>query len=198
MKLYLIRHGQSEANLKRIFSGQNLNIDLTEQGEAEARAAGELLKGISFDKVYSSDQRRAFRTREIALPDHKAERLAMLREFDVGNLAGMPFENEDEEIRRHRLAHDFTPYGGENQEMVYSRAERFLSLITALPYKTVAAFTHVGFMKRLLDAATGVKHDPSLFACSNCGICVFEYKEEKWQVLHWNVAPFKKSEIAEA
>lgn len=198
MKLYLIRHGQSEANLRRIYSGQDLNIDLTEQGEQEARAAGELLKGIPFDKVYSSDQRRAWRTQEIALPDYKAERLAMLREFDVGSLTGMPFENEDEEIRCHRIAHDFTPYGGENQEMAYSRAERFLSFITTLPYESVAAFSHVGFMKRLLDAATGIKHDPSLFTCSNCGICVFEYKEGKWQILHWNVAPFKKIDIAEA
>lgn len=198
MKLYLIRHGRSEANLQRIFSGQNLNIDLTEQGEQEARAAGELLRGISFDKVYSSDQRRAWRTQEIALPEYKAERLTMIREYDVGTLTGLPIDASDQEIDRHRIAHDFTPYGGENNEMVRARAERFLSLITSLPYENVAAFSHVGFMKGLLDAATGVTHDPSLFACSNCGICVFEYKEGKWQVLHWNVAPFKKIGIAEA
>ncbi len=198
MRLYMIRHGQSEANLKRIFSGQNLNIDLTEQGEAEARAAGELLKGISFDKVYSSDQRRAWRTQELALPQYKAERLAMIREFDVGSLTGMPIEDLNQEIVRHRLAHDYTPYGGENNEMVRSRAERFLSLITSLPYENVAAFSHVGFMKRLFSAATGVEHDPNLFGCSNCGICVFEYEGGKWKVLHWNVAPLKKIDIAEA
>ena len=198
MKLYLIRHGQSEANLQRIFSGQNLNIDLTEQGEHEARAAGELLRAISFDKVYSSDQRRAWRTQEIALPEYKAERLAMIREYDVGSLTGLPIDASDQEIDRHRISHDFTPYGGENSEMVRTRAERFLSLITSLPYENVAAFSHVGFMKQLLDAATGVKFDPNLFGCSNCGICVFEYKDGRWQVLHWNVAPFKKIEIAEA
>ena len=47
MKLYVIRHGQSEANAKGFHSGQ-LQVPLTERGEADARRAGELISGIAY------------------------------------------------------------------------------------------------------------------------------------------------------
>ena len=50
MKLYLIRHGQSETNLKMIHGGQ-LDVSLTQQGEKDAKSAGRLLEGISFSQV---------------------------------------------------------------------------------------------------------------------------------------------------
>jgi 2,3-bisphosphoglycerate-dependent phosphoglycerate mutase len=68
--LALIRHGQSEWNLENRFTGW-VDVDLTEQGRAEARKAGELLKatGISFDAAYASVQKRAIRTLNIALDE---------------------------------------------------------------------------------------------------------------------------------
>ena len=62
-KLVLIRHGQSLWNLENRFSGW-ADIDLTEQGVAEAREAGQLLKhaGFSFDLAHTSRLTRAVRT----------------------------------------------------------------------------------------------------------------------------------------
>ena len=62
-KLILCRHGQSDWNLKNLFTGWT-DVDLTEKGVAEARAAGQLLKseGFHFDVAYTSVLKRAIRT----------------------------------------------------------------------------------------------------------------------------------------
>ena len=54
MKLYLVRHGESQTNLEHRFTGQ-ADAPLSEQGKEDARKAGEKLKGLHFDRVYSSD-----------------------------------------------------------------------------------------------------------------------------------------------
>jgi 2,3-bisphosphoglycerate-dependent phosphoglycerate mutase len=67
-KLVLLRHGESEWNRSNRFTGWT-DVDLTDAGRVEARAAGELLKreGYSFDIAYTSVLRRAIRTLWIAL-----------------------------------------------------------------------------------------------------------------------------------
>jgi 2,3-bisphosphoglycerate-dependent phosphoglycerate mutase len=66
--LVLLRHGQSQWNLENRFTGW-WDVDLTEQGEAEARAAGQLLatRGLDLDRVFTSVQKRAIRTATLAL-----------------------------------------------------------------------------------------------------------------------------------
>ena len=66
--LVLIRHGQSAWNLENRFTGW-WDVDLTEMGVAEAKAAGELLaaKGMDFDQCYTSFQTRAIKTLNLAL-----------------------------------------------------------------------------------------------------------------------------------
>lgn len=67
-KLVLLRHGQSQWNLDNRFTGW-VDVDLTEQGRAEAKAAGELLKaeGLHFDVAHTSVLKRAIRTLYTAL-----------------------------------------------------------------------------------------------------------------------------------
>ena len=67
-KLVLLRHGESQWNLENRFTGWT-DVDLTEQGRQEARAAGELLRneGYEFDIAYASVLKRAIRTLWIAL-----------------------------------------------------------------------------------------------------------------------------------
>ena len=64
--LVLVRHGQSQWNLENKFTGW-VDVDLTPQGEAEAKKAGEQLKNIKFDKAYTSDLKRAQKTLDIIL-----------------------------------------------------------------------------------------------------------------------------------
>lgn len=67
-KLVLIRHGESEWNKENRFTGWK-DVDLSEKGKEEARAAGKLLKaeGYSFDEAYTSVLKRAIRTLWIVL-----------------------------------------------------------------------------------------------------------------------------------
>ncbi len=67
-KLVLIRHGQSTWNLENRFTGW-WDVDLTEKGAAEAKAAGELMaeRGLDFDLTFTSYQVRAIKTLNIAL-----------------------------------------------------------------------------------------------------------------------------------
>ena len=69
-KLVLIRHGQSEWNKENRFTGWK-DVDLSEQGRGEARAAGRLLKaeGYTFDEAYTSVLKRAIRTLWIILDE---------------------------------------------------------------------------------------------------------------------------------
>ena len=69
-KLVLLRHGESRWNLENRFTGWT-DVDLTDTGVREARAAGKLLKaqGYAFDQAYTSVLRRAIRTLWLALEE---------------------------------------------------------------------------------------------------------------------------------
>src|SRR5471030_3280329 len=93
--LVLVRHGQSEWNLKNLFTGWK-DPDLTETGVAEAREAGQRLKarGLAFDVCFTSALSRAQRTLNLALGELGQTRLpitsdAALNERDYGDLAGL-------------------------------------------------------------------------------------------------------------
>lgn len=124
--LVLLRHGQSQWNLENRFTGFH-DVDLTAEGEAEAKKAGEMLKaaGITFDHVFSSTQTRANRTAKIALETAgqgalfaEMIRHEHLRERDYGDLTGL---NKDEtkakygdaQVHLWRRSYDTPPPGGE-------------------------------------------------------------------------------------
>ena len=69
-RIVLLRHGQSQWNLENRFTGWT-DVDLTEQGQEEARSAGDLLinNGFMFDSVYTSLLVRANQTMEICLEE---------------------------------------------------------------------------------------------------------------------------------
>src|SRR5947209_19354541 len=93
--LVLVRHGQSHWNLKNLFTGWK-DVDLTEAGVAEARAAGRKLKsqGLRFDLAYTSALKRAQRTLDLMLEEMAQSGVPIVRdqalnELDSGHLVGM-------------------------------------------------------------------------------------------------------------
>ena len=93
--LVLVRHGQSDWNLKNLFTGWR-DIDLTEQGIKEAREAGRKLKGqgIKFDVAFTSALIRAQRTLDLMLTELGQTNIPVfkdqaLNERDYGELAGL-------------------------------------------------------------------------------------------------------------
>ena len=101
--LVLLRHGQSEWNLKNLFTGWR-DVGLTDEGIAEAQTAGKLLKakGFTFDIAYTSALSRAQETLTLMLAELgqqglKTEKDQALNERDYGDLVGL---NKDDARRR--------------------------------------------------------------------------------------------------
>jgi len=90
MKLYFVRHGESEANLLHEFSNRGFKHGLTERGFQQAEKLGLKLRGVPFTKIYTSPLKRAFQTAEILkkYQDCPLEISDALREFDTGILEG--------------------------------------------------------------------------------------------------------------
>ena len=186
MKLYMIRHGQSEENLRKAYSGQ-MDSRLTEQGEKDALGVRKVLQGISFDKVYSSDLSRAVRTQEIALPGIISEKLPLVREISVGNLEGKKFEELGESFILNRSTYNFVPYGGENYEMLQERAKKFLEMMSKEDCDIVAVFSHGGFINVVLGCILGCRVTNENALSDNCGVSVFEYNDSRWALRKWNM-----------
>ncbi len=189
MKIYFIRHGESVANNMGIHSGWS-QIPLTAKGEEDARRAGRVLAGLNFDKVFSSDLKRAMQTCEIALLGVEYQPIEDLREINVGFLSGKSFlecaEMYGEEYVEGRKNFEFAKYGGEDYCDFLARAKRFLKMMEASEYETVAAFCHGGFINVVIDAISGFRTDRAMFACQNCSVSVFEFKDGAWRMLLWN------------
>ncbi len=135
--LVLLRHGQSEWNLKNVFTGFT-DVELTEKGIEEAINAGKLLKeeGISFDQVFTSTLKRANKTAELALTEAGQSDLIDsmiyhedLRERDYGDLTGLNKDETrekfgDEQVHIWRRSYDVPPPGGECLQDVVEKRVR--------------------------------------------------------------------------
>jgi len=130
--LVLVRHGQSEWNLKNLFTGWK-DPGLTEIGVAEAREAGRRLKaqGFTFDIAFTSVLKRAQHTLDLTLaeldqtgiPVHK--HLA-LNERDYGDLSGLNKDDArkkwgEEQVHIWRRSYDVAPPGGESLKDTLAR-----------------------------------------------------------------------------
>jgi 2,3-bisphosphoglycerate-dependent phosphoglycerate mutase len=123
--LVLVRHGQSEWNLKNLFTGWR-DVDLTEQGVQEAHDAGRKLKaqGLAFDIAFTSALKRAQRTLDILLGEMGQTGLKILRdqalnERDYGDLSGLNKDDArkkwgEEQVHIWRRSYDIAPPGGES------------------------------------------------------------------------------------
>jgi len=180
MKLYFIRHGQSETNLSKCWTGW-LDAKLTENGRNDARIAGRFLDGVPFDKVFSSDLSRAKTTAELALPGYDIETTPLLREISAGSIEGTPVESIDRSL----VTDGFACFGGETREELSERVRKFLSTVEGLGCKTVAAFTHGGFIMAVLDEVLGTVIPRKAVKCANCTIAVLEYADGAWMLHSW-------------
>ena len=123
--LVLVRHGQSEWNLKNLFTGWR-DVDLTDKGVTEAREAGRKLKaqGLSFDVGFTSALKRAQRTLDLILEEMGQAKVPIVRdpalnERDYGDLVGLNKDDArkkwgEEQVLKWRRSYDIQPPGGES------------------------------------------------------------------------------------
>src|SRR5579871_4388861 len=123
--LVLVRHGQSEWNLKNLFTGWK-NPDLTELGVQEAKDAGRKLKakGLQFDVAFTSVLTRAQHTLDLILNELgqtglPTQKDLALNERDYGDLSGLNKDDArkkwgEEQVHIWRRSYDVPPPGGES------------------------------------------------------------------------------------
>lgn len=190
MQLYMIRHGESMTNMKKLHSGW-AQVSLSKKGIEDARRAGLTLQGITFDKVYCSDLLRAKQTADIALPGIIREESMLLREINVGSLSGKSFQEcqaeYGESYFENKKKSDYKAYGGEDDAQLRMRVEQFVRMLEQTSYETVAVFCHEGVIRMMLDIVTGVRQNKKAFACDNGGVFMFEYNESVWKLRKWNM-----------
>lgn len=189
MKLYLIRHGQSEANLNKYFAGQS-QVKLTEEGIKQAQFLNSIIGHMIFDKIFSSDLCRAIDTHANALPGTQCEITPLLREIDVGSLSGTPLseclERYGEDLRTNISKADYVRFGGENSLMLMERIKKFLDQITSLNYTSVALFTHGGLITATIEYLLNIETDKYFFEASNCSVNILDYSNGKWKLDLYN------------
>jgi len=121
--LVLVRHGQSLWNLENRFTGEE-DVPLTPQGREEARAAGNMLKTVTFSQGFTSVLQRAIDTMTIILdtagyPDLPVTRNRALNERNYGQLQGLnkaevAKEYGEEQVVEWRRSFSVRPPGGES------------------------------------------------------------------------------------
>lgn len=174
--LILVRHGQSEWNLKNLFTGWR-NPGLTEKGIDEARATGKGLKaaGIEPDFYYTSALRRAQHTLDLMLEEMGIDNVTITRnialnERDYGDLAGLNKDDArvkwgEEQVHVWRRSFDVPPPGGESlkdtaaRTLPYYEAE-ILPLLKS--GKTVLVAAHGNSLRALVMAIEGLTPDEIL------------------------------------
>ena len=174
--LILVRHGQSEWNLKNLFTGWR-NPDLTEQGIAEARATGKALKarGIVPDYYYTSALRRAQHTLDLMLEEMDIANVTITRniafnERDYGDLAGLNKDDArekwgEEQVHIWRRSFDVPPPGGESLKDTAARTLPYYQA-EILPLlqqgKTVLVPAHGNSLRALVMAIENLSPDEIL------------------------------------
>ena len=155
--LVLVRHGQSDWNLKNLFTGWR-DVDLTEKGVAEAHEAGRKLKaqGIKLDVAFTSALKRAQRTLDLMLTELGQTTIPIfkdqaLNERDYGDLVGLNKDDArkkwgEEQVHIWRRSYDVAPPGGESLRDTLARA---------LPYYVTDILPRVLRGERVLVAAHG-------------------------------------------
>ena len=139
MKLYFVRHGESEANTQHVISNRESPFSLTPLGQQQAIILAEKLRDVPFTTIFSSPVRRARETadilsRSLGLPYHVTE---ALREYDCGVLE----EKSDEASwKLHReIADDWTLHHNyerkpEDGECFLEIRDRFVPFIESLKH----------------------------------------------------------------
>lgn len=161
-KIYLIRHGQSQTNLSKSFTGQ-LNIALTEEGYQQAERVREFFNEINIDRIYSSDLDRAYNT---VLPLSKSKNLTIKRvkefnEIYAGLWENMRFDDvislypDDYNIWLNDISNAKCTGGESVKELAKRVYDKFLNIVNENQNKTIVICLHGTPIRALITLLNG-------------------------------------------
>jgi len=191
-EIFLIRHGQSIANLKNCFLGHG-DLDLTDIGFWQAKNVAEFLKDVKVDAIYSSDLQRAYHT---ALPSAELRgmeviREPLLREIDGGEWENRPYKElllRESFQRWMKNDPDVVCDGGESVRALSERISRKITEIAEENLgKTVFVFSHgtpIRSMKILWDKIP-LEESRNVPWPGNASVTHIEYENGKFHILEY-------------
>lgn len=194
-KLLMIRHGQSEANLHRIFAG-HLDSPLTELGRTQAMITVEYIAAnLKVDAVYTSDLRRAAAVGQAVADATGAPLTAwdQLREIEAGEWEGVSFDELNQKYPAFQVWLNDIGYavcdGGESVEQMQQRIVAAVRQIAEdHPNQTVVITTHYTPIRAMLCHCEGrplgeLKDMPRV---SNTSITELGYDSGRFSVIRAN------------
>ncbi len=185
--LVLVRHGQSDWNLKNLFTGWK-DPDLSPKGVEEAKAAGQRLKakGLKFDMCFTSALTRAQHTLKLILAELGQTGLPetrdqALNERDYGELTGLNKDDArakwgEEQVLIWRRSYDVPPPGGESLKDTLARSlPYYMHMIQphVLEGKTVLVAAHGNSLRSLIMAIEGLTPEQILKRELETGVPVY-------------------------
>ena len=201
MKVFFLRHGQTDWNARHRIQGGVAEIDLNADGvrQAEAAADGLVRAGLSFDRVFSSPFRRAMHTAEIVcarvggtpVPDER------IHEICFGEYEGTPYLEGgyiDDNIRAaFENPPAYVPRGGETFKHVLARVDDFLEhALKPLENRCcgVLVVSHGGILHAVVTLVLGL--DVARFwegRQRNCCMHVFDLSGGRFTLVHRALDP---------
>ena len=162
-EIWLVRHGESDANVEGVWQGQSDAV-LSSQGEEQARRLGTRLAGHHFDLVLASDLQRTMRT--AALAGLTPERAPAFRELDLGRWEGLTsaevMARYPDEMRALMGGEDLPIGGGETWRGFCARVDSTVNDLAARLREDQRALvvTHGGFIGAYLSGLLRYRHRP--------------------------------------
>ena len=192
MKIYLVRHGETDWNQAGLLQGQT-DIALNAQGLEQAREAAERLKEVPFEIAFCSSLIRAKRTAEIIIGERKITLTTdeRLRELNFG-----PWEGVDIRTIRDAASQPFTnpgsyipPEGAESFAQLYQRSGEFVDQVL-LPlegtYETVLVVAHGGVNRSILNPVLNIPVDDFWRVhMGNCATAILDCTDGKLSMLEY-------------
>ena len=192
MKLYIIRHAETEYNKKGIIQGSEVDSDINDVGESQANSFYEYYKDINFDKIYVSDLKRTFQTiRRFTENSLSYEKLKEFNEISWGINQGKSDDLEDyarliDTWLAGNLDNKFKE--GESPNEMSARLVKGFNKVLDDDHDTVLLCIHGRALRILLSKIIDndlTKMDK--YVHSNTGLYILEYKNGKYEILGSNL-----------
>lgn len=184
MRLYLLRHGETEANIARICQGQTPG-KLTPLGEEQAKRAAKRLKDVPFDMILVSDLNRTKQTAAPIIATHPEAQVVYeprIRERNQGVYEGKEYGLFSDDIKRLGVnPQTHVPKGGESFRMVGERAKNYFDeLIEQHKGKNVLVVSHGGFLTQTIFYLMNIednRRNYDLLHPKNTALSIFDIQE---------------------
>jgi len=178
-RFFVVRHGESEANARRVIQGR-LDFPLDEAGRAQAKAAGDWLAGRGIEEILSSPLVRAAETARIiagacglAAPLDREE----LEELDTGLFSGLSLDEAKARFPGPYAEFEYRSWDGvpdaETSFACYARALRAWTTLRERALagrRNLCCVSHGGFIQWLVRSTFGCRSWMPLLPTGNCGV----------------------------